>query len=71
MESAPSLPPYMNYLENFLSTIIPRFSGLTPRSNNGRALLVDKNHTRVAGCSLPDVVKQKSAFQHTYFSNNK
>jgi len=29
------------------------------------------DHTRVTGCSLPDDVKQKSAFQQTYFSNNK
>jgi len=32
---------------------------------------VEIKHPRVAGCSVPDVVKKKSAFQHTWFSNNK
>jgi len=32
---------------------------------------VAKNHPRVSGCSVPDGVKQKSAFQQTWFSNDK
>jgi len=42
-----------------LSITIPIPSRWTPRSNNGRAMLVEKN-PRVSGCS--DVVKQKSAW---------
>jgi len=30
-----------------------------------------KNHPRVSECSLPDGVKQKSAFQNTWFSNKQ
>jgi len=33
----------MNYLEIFCPPVIPRSSGRTPRSNNGRALQVEKN----------------------------
>jgi len=35
----------------------------TPRSKNGRALQVEKKYPRVAGCNVPDVVKQKSALK--------
>jgi len=49
----------------------PRSSGWIPRSNNGRALQVAKKHPRDSVCSVPDVVKQKSAFKHNWFSNNK
>jgi len=31
---------------------------------------LNKIHPRVSGCSVPDVVKQKSAFEGTWFSNN-
>jgi len=41
-----------------------------PRSNNGRAMQVEKKYHRVSGCSVPDVVKQKSAFKHTWFSKD-
>jgi len=51
--------------------MILRFSGWTPRSNNGRALQVERKHPRVADCSVPDVVRQKSALKHTWFLNNK
>jgi len=54
-----------------LSITIPRYSGWTPRSNNGREEQIEKNHPRVSGCSVPDIVKQKSPFQLTWFSNNK
>jgi len=40
-----------------LSTTIPRSSGCTPQSNNGRAVQVENKHPRVSGCSVPDVVK--------------
>jgi len=68
LESAPSLPPYINLFRSCLSTIIviPKSSGWTPRSNNGRALQVEKKHTRVLGCSVPDITKQKSAFYETW-----
>jgi len=39
-----------------LSITVPRSSGWIPRSNNGRALQVEKK-PRVLGCSVPDVVK--------------
>jgi len=42
---------------------MPRSTGWTLRSNNGKALPVDKKHPRVSGCSVPDAVEQKSAFQ--------
>jgi len=54
-----------------LSITVPIPSGWTPRSNNGRALLVEKKHHRVSGCCVPDDFKQKSASQHTWSSNNK
>jgi len=50
---------------------IPRSSGWIPRSYNGRAMQVEKKYPRNSGCSVPDVVKQKCAFKHTWFSNNK
>jgi len=50
---------------------IPRSSGWIPRSNYGRAMQVGKKYPRGSGCSVPDVVKQKSAFNYTWFSNNK
>jgi len=34
------------------------------------AVQVEKKHPRVSGCSVSDVVKQKSAFQHTWYSND-
>jgi len=46
-------------------------SGWIQRLNNGRPLQVAKKHHRVSGCSDPDVVKQKSAFKHTWFPNKK
>jgi len=32
---------------------------------------VEKKYPRDSGCSVPDGVKQKTVFQHTWFSNNK
>jgi len=51
-----------------LSTILPRSSGWTPKSNNGRALQVEKKYPMDSGCSVPDVFEQISALQHTWFS---
>jgi len=51
-----------------LSTTIPRSSGWTLWSNNGNAVQVEKNHPRVSGCSVPDVVKQKLLLSSCGFS---
>jgi len=58
-------------VNNFLSITIfqdPQ-GGLRGQIMEGLCRL--KKHTRVLGCSVSDVVKQKSAFQHIWISNNK
>jgi len=37
----------------------------------GGELRLRKKYRRVSGCSAPDIIKQKSASQDTWFSNNK
>jgi len=44
----------------FVHHNIPKSSEWIPRSNNGRALQVEKKCPRDSGCSVPDGVKQKS-----------
>jgi len=70
LKSAPSSPSSMNYL-----AIISPVQFQDPQGGPRGLIMeghlqVEKTHPRVSGFSVPDHVKQKSAFQHTWFSNN-
>jgi len=64
----------MNYLAIFCTSQyqVPQGGPCSPknRSDNGKAKRFEKKHFRVAGCSVLDVVKQKSALKYTWFSTN-
>jgi len=67
MNSAPSNPPNMKYFTIFCPSQFQDPQG-GPRSPivgvDGRLKKTPQGF-RISGCSVPDVVKQKSAFQHT------
>jgi len=63
--------PLHNAFWNFLSNTIPRPSGWTQRSNCGWWRQVEKKYPGVSGCSIPDGIKKKSAFQVSWFSCNQ